>query len=231
MFLTNCTYAKLLICIKMDLALNNLRWLICHKNQPTNQPTSYVLSTICNLKMECMYELKISEVDGESRAHKLRIGKMPADLSVGRVICYWQIYKQIQRQMVLQDRRKKEKPWTRLVMFADFILTDFDLLHWFHLALLELLYNLISGTYDSFLWIVTSIVFKFSISKISYWVLFRNSKEIHDCFFLSHFRYITNRLFLPPFYILLVWGNYISPNFVCWDRLLSLLVILYVLCI
>ena len=22
----------------MDLALNNLQWLICHKNQPTNQP-------------------------------------------------------------------------------------------------------------------------------------------------------------------------------------------------
>ena len=24
----------------MDLALNNKRWLICHKNQPTNQPTN-----------------------------------------------------------------------------------------------------------------------------------------------------------------------------------------------
>ena len=29
---------ELLICIKMDLALNNLQRLICHKNQPTNQP-------------------------------------------------------------------------------------------------------------------------------------------------------------------------------------------------
>ena len=30
-----CTHAKLTICIKMDLALNNLQRLICHKpNQP-----------------------------------------------------------------------------------------------------------------------------------------------------------------------------------------------------
>ena len=28
------------IYIKMDLALNNLQWLTCHKNQPTNQPTN-----------------------------------------------------------------------------------------------------------------------------------------------------------------------------------------------
>ena len=35
MFLTIklCTYAKLFICIKMDMALNNLQWLICHKTQ------------------------------------------------------------------------------------------------------------------------------------------------------------------------------------------------------
>ena len=25
------------VCIKMDLVLNNLQWLICHKTQPTNQ--------------------------------------------------------------------------------------------------------------------------------------------------------------------------------------------------
>ena len=25
---------KLFICIKMDLALNNLKWLICHKTKP-----------------------------------------------------------------------------------------------------------------------------------------------------------------------------------------------------
>ena len=38
-----CTHAKLnlfeievIICIKMDLALNNLRRLICYKTQPTN---------------------------------------------------------------------------------------------------------------------------------------------------------------------------------------------------
>ena len=29
-----------IICIKMDLALNNLQRLICHKTQTTNQPTS-----------------------------------------------------------------------------------------------------------------------------------------------------------------------------------------------
>ena len=36
-----CTYAKLnfflieeFICIEIDLALNNLQWLICHKTQP-----------------------------------------------------------------------------------------------------------------------------------------------------------------------------------------------------
>ena len=31
---------EMIICIKMDLALNNQEVLICHKpNQPTNQPT------------------------------------------------------------------------------------------------------------------------------------------------------------------------------------------------
>ena len=29
---------ELFICIKMDSALNNLQWLICHKTQRTNQP-------------------------------------------------------------------------------------------------------------------------------------------------------------------------------------------------
>ena len=29
---------ELIICIKMDLVLNNLKGLICHKTQPTNQP-------------------------------------------------------------------------------------------------------------------------------------------------------------------------------------------------
>ena len=32
---------ELIICIKMDLAFNNLPRLICHKFQPTNQPTNY----------------------------------------------------------------------------------------------------------------------------------------------------------------------------------------------
>ena len=47
MFLTIklCTHAELfeielIICIKIDLALNNLQRLICHKIQPTNQPTN-----------------------------------------------------------------------------------------------------------------------------------------------------------------------------------------------
>ena len=31
---------ELIICIKMDLALNNLQRLICYKTQPTNQPTN-----------------------------------------------------------------------------------------------------------------------------------------------------------------------------------------------
>ena len=31
-----CTHAKLIICIKMDLALNNLQRLICHITQSTN---------------------------------------------------------------------------------------------------------------------------------------------------------------------------------------------------
>ena len=49
MFLTIklCTYAKLnffvielFICIKMDLALNNLQRLICHKTQANNKQFS-----------------------------------------------------------------------------------------------------------------------------------------------------------------------------------------------
>ena len=33
--LTESFEIELIICIKMDLALNNLQKLICHKNQPT----------------------------------------------------------------------------------------------------------------------------------------------------------------------------------------------------
>ena len=45
----------MIICIKMNLALNNLRWLICHKNQtnqPTNQPTflGYLMPKLSLLK-------------------------------------------------------------------------------------------------------------------------------------------------------------------------------------
>ena len=32
----------IIICIKMDLVLNNLQRLICHKNQPINQPTNHL---------------------------------------------------------------------------------------------------------------------------------------------------------------------------------------------
>ena len=48
MFLTIklCTHAKLNLkkielttCIKMYLALNNVQKFVCHKTQPTNQPT------------------------------------------------------------------------------------------------------------------------------------------------------------------------------------------------
>ena len=31
---------ELFICIKMDLALDNLRWLICHKLKQTNKQTN-----------------------------------------------------------------------------------------------------------------------------------------------------------------------------------------------
>ena len=51
MFLTIklCTYAELFeieltICIKMDLALNKLQRLICHKSQPTTQPPFTLLA-------------------------------------------------------------------------------------------------------------------------------------------------------------------------------------------
>ena len=33
---------ELIICIKMDSALNNLQWLICHENQTTNQPQCFI---------------------------------------------------------------------------------------------------------------------------------------------------------------------------------------------
>ena len=35
---TELSEIELIICIKMDLELNNLQRLTCHKNQPTNQP-------------------------------------------------------------------------------------------------------------------------------------------------------------------------------------------------
>ena len=38
--LTELFKIELIICIKMDLALNNLQRLICHKTQTNNQPTN-----------------------------------------------------------------------------------------------------------------------------------------------------------------------------------------------
>ena len=35
-------WLELIICIKMDLELDNLQWLICHKI-PTNQPTNIIV--------------------------------------------------------------------------------------------------------------------------------------------------------------------------------------------
>ena len=45
---------KLIICIKMDLALNNLQSFICYKppqNQPTNQPKLSVLIRPCSVRL------------------------------------------------------------------------------------------------------------------------------------------------------------------------------------
>ena len=40
---------ELFVCIKLDLALNNLQWLICHKTKPnqTNQITGKNYDGIC----------------------------------------------------------------------------------------------------------------------------------------------------------------------------------------
>ena len=65
MFLTIklCTHVKLIflkiertICIKMDLALNDLQRLICHKTQPTNHTLSRHLSQsgIASVRIELM---------------------------------------------------------------------------------------------------------------------------------------------------------------------------------
>ena len=46
------------ICVKMDLALNNLQRLICHKTQTTNQPTIYIyiyiIMSCCSLGFPCL---------------------------------------------------------------------------------------------------------------------------------------------------------------------------------
>ena len=58
MFLTIklCTHAELVICIKMDLALNNLQRLICHKTQPTNENTKWFqVLLILNIFLSIVY--------------------------------------------------------------------------------------------------------------------------------------------------------------------------------
>ena len=55
MFLTIklCTYVKLnsfkLICIKMDLALNNLQRLICHKTQTNSHETLHLALSLLGI--------------------------------------------------------------------------------------------------------------------------------------------------------------------------------------
>ena len=59
---------KLIICIKMDLALNNLQMLICHKTQTTNhlleekQSTTVFLSLPQNMH-DCVKHLTITDID------------------------------------------------------------------------------------------------------------------------------------------------------------------------
>ena len=55
---------ELTICIKMDLALNNLQRLICHKNstnQPTNQPLNQHTEFLfyCHFQVTCSVETTI----------------------------------------------------------------------------------------------------------------------------------------------------------------------------
>ena len=59
---------KQFICIKMDLALNNLQRLICHKaqtNQPTNQPTSKKTNKQINTQRPKDSRIIISKNDKE----------------------------------------------------------------------------------------------------------------------------------------------------------------------
>ena len=57
-----CSHAKLILfeieqifCIKIDLALNNLQRLICHKIQPTNQPTYCGMGAYPSAEMKSVY--------------------------------------------------------------------------------------------------------------------------------------------------------------------------------
>ena len=46
---------ELIICIKMDLALNNLKRLICYKTQTTNQPNQFIMWFLYSKKMYVYY--------------------------------------------------------------------------------------------------------------------------------------------------------------------------------
>ena len=51
---------EFIICIKMDLALNNLQRLIWHKIDPTNQPLFSIQSfNMTNLLIVCTYFINI----------------------------------------------------------------------------------------------------------------------------------------------------------------------------
>ena len=43
---------ELFICIKMDLALNNLQWLMCHKTKPNKTNVS------CLSYLDCLGDMK-----------------------------------------------------------------------------------------------------------------------------------------------------------------------------
>ena len=93
----------------------------------------HILSTICNLK-KCMNEQNTSSVNSKGHAFKLRMDKKASELSVGRAICDWKMYKQIQRQMVLRGK-KKEAP-NRITTIQIAFSTNSDPLHRLCLAFL-----------------------------------------------------------------------------------------------
>ena len=53
---------QLIICLKMDLALNNLQRLICHKTQTTNQLTRLVVWLQLFLSVCKLFELDVYQL-------------------------------------------------------------------------------------------------------------------------------------------------------------------------